>query len=237
LRIFRGLLCLSVSCCLLAADSTNPLSDPTAESSWADSLWNLPVTRWIMPLIAPPPAPPAPKAPAVTCKIPPLPPIVDPEAWEFEASVSPSTTGLVPAMTRALAKFEQLVSSAGGTFVLKSAYRPPSYQAHLQQVWYKWMELRNNSDPGCQELRAEVHNEFAGHHLIESQKPVTSSDHTRGLAFDATVVMPAPTRLKKVVVSLDRLALLAGIMRPDVIRDPVHYKLVVRPANRTASTE
>jgi hypothetical protein len=73
---------------------------------------------------------------------------VDPEAIEFEGNAIPSTSGLVPGMTRALQKFQQLVASVGGTFTLKSAYRPPSYQAHLQQVWYKWMELRNNNDPG-----------------------------------------------------------------------------------------
>ena len=156
---------------------------------------------------------------------------------EFEESVSPATSGLVPAMTRALTRFQQLVNSVGGTFVLKSAYRPPAYQAHLQQVWNKWMEIRNNRLPACQVLRAEVEAEFKGHHLIETQKPVTSSDHTRGLAFDATVDIPAGR--KKKVVSLDRLALLAGIMRPDVVRDPVHFKLIAprRAAIRTMTTE
>jgi D-alanyl-D-alanine dipeptidase len=65
--------------------------------------------------------------------------------------------GLMPSMAHALARFQQLVSSAGGTFELKSAYRPPAYQAHLQAVWLKWMlELRNNREPGCQTFHAEV---------------------------------------------------------------------------------
>jgi hypothetical protein len=115
--------------------------------------------------------------------------------------------------------------SVGGTFELKSAYRPPAYQAHLQQVWYKWMELRNNKELGCQVLRAQVENEFTRHDLLESQKPVTFSDHTRGLAFDAAVSVPAKAHLMKRRVSLDRLASLAGIRRPDVFRDPVHFKL------------
>jgi hypothetical protein len=66
---------------------------------------------------------------------------------------------------------------------------------------------------------------------------VNSSDHTRGLAFDATVLMPPAARLKKVSVTLDRLALLAGIMRPDVVRDPVHYKLIPGRARHASSTE
>ena len=232
-RFAKCVLCsLALSCCLVAADSP----DAPATSDWADTLWNLPVAHWLTPLFSKP-APPAPTPPAATCKVTPLPPITDPEALEFETSLSPRTNGLVPAMTRALAKFQQLVSSVGGSFVLKSAYRPPAYQAHLQQVWFKWMELRNNRQPGCQELRAEVQAEFKGHHLIETQKPVTGSDHTRGLAFDATVLIPPASRLGKRLASLDRLALLAGIMRPDVVRDPVHFKLVVSRGSHAPSTE
>ena len=130
--------------------------------------------------------------------------------------------------TVALDKFERLVRSVGGTVELKSAYRPPSYQAHLQAVWFKWMlELRNNRESGCQTLRAQVGEEFARHRLLEKQMPVTSSDHTRGLAFDATVVLPRVAWLRARRVSLDRLALLAGIKRPDILHDPVHFKLAI----------
>jgi hypothetical protein len=220
-RFARLLLpCLALSCCLLAADSP----DPSDVSDWTETFLHLPIARWLFPSLSPP-QPPQPSASLATCKIGPLPPITDPEALEFERSVSPTTSGLVPAMTRALLKFEDLVRSVGGTFVLKSAYRPPAYQAHLQQVWYKWMDLRNNREPGCQPLREEVRAEFDGHHLMESQKPVDSSDHTRGMAFDATVEMPRAPRIRRTPVTLDRLALLAGIMRPDILHDPVHYKL------------
>jgi hypothetical protein len=101
------------------------------------------------------------------------------------------------------------------------------------------MELRNRHDPGCQALRAQVEAEFKGHNLIESQKPVTSSDHTRGLAFDAIVLMPAASPKVKHPLNLDRLAQLAGVMRPDIARDPVHFKLVVRrtSAHAAVSTE
>ena len=210
--------------------------EPPAPSDWTEALMNLPITRWIKPLLAPAPIPES-AHPAAVCKVAPLPAITDPEALVFEGSVAPSTNGLIPAMNRALAKFQQLVSSLGGTFILKSAYRPPAYQAHLQQVWFKWMELRNNRDPGCQPLRATVEAEFTGHHLIETQKPVNSSDHTRGLAFDATIYMPAMRSRKKRPVNLDHLALLAGIVRPDVARDPVHYKLVPGRTIHVPSTE
>jgi D-alanyl-D-alanine dipeptidase len=182
------------------------------------------VVRWLVPPPLPPrPAEPGP--PSIPCGIEPLPAVADAEALKFEAGDSTDVKGLMPAMARALEKFKQLVNSVGGSFELKSAYRPPAYQAHLQQVWYKWKELRNNHDLGCQVLRAQVGDEFAKHHLLETQKPVTDSDHTRGLAFDATVLVPPKAVLKKRRVSLDRLALLAGIKRPDILHDPVHFKL------------
>jgi hypothetical protein len=45
---------------------------------------------------------------------------------------------------------------------------------------------------------------------------VTDSGHARGMAFDAAVMIP---RLKKRRVSVDYLARLAGLMRPDFRRD------------------
>jgi hypothetical protein len=175
------------------------------------------------------------RPPSATCSVAALPAISDAEAQEFEKAAAPSVGGLKPAMARALEKFKQLVLTAGGTFELKSAYRPPAYQTHLQEVWYKWMtELRNNREPGCQAMRAEVGDEFARHHLLESQKPVTSSYHTRGLAFDASVILPKIARLSKRRVSLDRLARLAGIRRPDIFRDPVHFQLAGGRGGRRA---
>jgi hypothetical protein len=183
------------------------------------------------------PIPAAPTAPPVTgsasrtlaagpCKVSPLPPITDPRAAAFNAGESLDTQNLTRGMSRALARFEKVVTSVGGSLELKSAYRPPAYQLHLQQVWDKWKEIKNNNVAACQDLRAEVQQEFADHHLLESQRPVTSSDHTRGLAFDATVVIPANARIKRRKVTLDSLARVSGLRRPDVGRDPVHFKFV-----------
>jgi hypothetical protein len=100
-------------------------------------------------------------------------------------------------------------------------------------------ELRFNLQPGCAELRAQVQEEFTRHSLLPSQMPVTDSDHTKGLAFDASVMLPRPVRTRKrrvVGVSLDYLARLAGLCRPDIRRDPVHFKLVAVPV-RTAPSE
>jgi hypothetical protein len=230
-RSLRRALPYLVFCGYLAAQTSAASLEGVAvpePAAWFQTLWSLPVLRWFAPNMDKPAAklpgqPPPPALPP--CSVEPLQPVTDPDAMTFENATAPNVGGLKPAMVRALNKFRQLVTSVGGSFELKSAYRPPAYQAHLQQVWYKWMELRNNRAPGCQVLRAQVETEFTRHDLLESQKPVTFSDHTRGLAFDATVRVPAAARLKKRRVSLDRLALLAGIHRPDVHHDPVHFKL------------
>jgi hypothetical protein len=199
----------------------------------SDPTWNLPVLeRAAIPL------PGLAAAEIPDCSVAPLPEIVDAEAVQFENLDSPDTGGLMPAMAQALDKFRKLVTSAGGTFDLKSAYRPLAYQEHLQQVWFKWMrELRFNHQPGCQGLRAQVSEEFTRHKLMPTQMPVTDSDHTRGIAFDAAILMPRLARLKKRRVSLDRLALLAGLRRPDIRHDPVHFKLVAPTPVRTQPSE
>jgi hypothetical protein len=220
-HFFKRILPITICSCLAAAPATlsGDESVPNAPSNWLETFRDL---------TAKPPPPNA-------CGVAPLPAITGTEALEFEQRTSPDTGSLIPAMARALEKFQQLVISAGGTIELRSAYRPPSYQAHLQAVWYKWMlELHNNREPGCQTLRALASEEFARHNLLETQKPVTSSDHTRGLAFDATVFVPRVTRRNKRPVSLDRLALLAGIKRPDIARDPVHFTLAIRRGRRRA---
>ena len=221
-RLFLSWLLLA-SCTLIAA----------AAAPDDDDLFNLPVVQHV--------TIPQPDlsvieftSPSPHCGVAPLPEIVDAEAVRFENEEGPDTGGLLPAMAQALEKFRRLVTSAGGTFDLKSAYRPLAYQEHLQQVWFKWMrELRFNHQPSCQAIRAQVEDEFTRHKLMPTQMPVTDSDHTRGMAFDAAVMMPMRmVRLKKrrvnvSTVSLDRLALMAGLRRPDIRRDPVHFKLVL----------
>jgi hypothetical protein len=164
------------------------------------------------------------------CKVAPLPEIEDPEALTFEnnaESVPADLEGLMPDTAQALDIFREMVTSSGGTFELKSAYRPPAYQAHLHDVWVKWMkELRNNRTAGCQALREEVGAEFKRHQLLARQQPVPASDHALGLAFDAAVAMPRAARLNRKRVTVDKLATLAGIRRPNSRRDPVHFTLL-----------
>lgn len=187
----------------------------------------------VLPAQLPPPEMPPPPP----CRVAPIPPIDDLGAQQFEASSGTSAVvdvnGLTPAMSAALDRFVRSVADAGGSLELKSAYRPPAYQAHLQAVWDKWKQLRNNQDPRCDSVRAAVREEFDRHRLIESQRPVTYSDHTRGNAFDATVFLPPQARLANRRVTLDKLAQQSGIRRPDIVRDPVHFRLIRAPSPRS----
>ncbi len=164
------------------------------------------------------------------CKVAPLSEIEDSDAVAFEKNAESAPAdldGLMPDTAQALDNFKEMVISVGGTFELKSAYRPPAYQAHLHDVWVKWVkELRKNRTAGCQALREEVGAEFRRHQLLVKQQPVPASDHALGLAFDAAVAMPRAARLNRRRVSVDRLAALAGIKRPNSRRDPVHFTLI-----------
>mgnify|MGYP007039562455 CR=1 FL=1 len=88
--------------------------------------------------------------------------------------------------------------------------------------------IRPASHKLCQSLRTEVQEEFTRHSLLERQRPVTFSDHTRGLSFDASVRLPRSMAAKgrRIRISLDALARRAGIRRPDIRRDPVHFKVL-----------
>jgi hypothetical protein len=218
----------SFAFCALTAGAAVPGDDD------APDIWDLPIVdraAILQPNLAA-------AAMAPNCSVAPLPELEDEETVQFENLDGPDTAGLLPAMAEALQKFRRLVAAAGGSFDLKSAYRPITYQEHLQQVWYKWMhELRFNHQSGCQALRAQVQEEFTRHKLMPTQIPVTDSDHTRGMAFDAAIMMPRVAKLKKTRVSVDYLARLAGLRRPDVRRDPVHFKLVAITVQHTLADE
>ena len=88
------------------------------------------------------------------------------------------------------------------------------------------VEFKNNFQPACRALRAEVEAEFEKHQLLGTQRPVVASDHTMGIGFDASVTLPGRTAKKRSRrLSIDAIAKLAGLRRPDVRHDPVHFRL------------
>jgi hypothetical protein len=209
---------------------------PETPFSWLDEVWDylmfrlnpLPVAETLSLLdeFAPPPAK---VVKTSLCIVEPLPPLNDPEALQFEgdeeASGMVDTLSLTPETVTALNRLQSSVTKFGGNFVVTSAYRPPAYQEHLQAVWDRWRLLQRNKSKACQALKEEVGAEFEKHQLLRRQRPVAFSDHTRGIGFDARVLLPRRTKSRR-RVSIDRLARAAGVHRPDVRRDPVHFRLV-----------
>lgn len=219
---------------------TPPLTAPVKEpidlpSSWLDQILELPVFRFFAPTNSPDLpelaiVEPLEAAPPV-CVVSPVPSLEDEQAIAFESNAgSPAVVnldGLTPFTARALARFQRIVTSAGGSIFVTSAYRPSAYQEHLQAVWDKWMlELRDNREPECQSLRTEVYDEFTRHQLLATQRPVAFSDHTRGISFDASVQLPRLKRSHRRRLSIDALARRAGVKRPDISRDPVHFRTI-----------
>jgi hypothetical protein len=208
-----------------------PQMGTEAPASWLSELWNLPLFHWLVPSdseIAVVPPAPVPLLPA--CPVEPLAAIDDTDAQTFETSNIEGgrvdLSGLTPATARALNRFEMVVGHAGGSLEVKSAFRPPAYQQHLQNVWDKWRELQLHPESACQDLKAQVEAEFTGHALLWSQRPVPISDHTLGIGFDAAVILPFRVKTRRLRLTIDALARRAGVMRPDIFRDPVHFRLI-----------
>jgi hypothetical protein len=218
-----------LSCALVFFSLSISTARANTPTSWLDDILQFSLLHLFTPpadpilTMLPPPPPP--------CLVDSIPALEDEQALSFEAAAGTSAvvdiTGLTPATALALARFEQRVASLGGKFAVTSAYRPPAYQEHLQVVWDKWRQLRDNYDEGCAVLKAEVAAEFERHRLMESQRPVPFSDHTRGIGFDATVFLPTQRHR-----NIDRLAQASGVRRPDVLHDPVHFRLAPLPARR-----
>ena len=228
-RVFA---CLAFGSFLASAQTDLPA--PQADTSnWLQNLLKTPVPRlsYFVPTIT---------MVSSNCSVAPLNPIWDPGAALFEASADTmavvDTTGLTEATAGALARLEQLVTSLGGRLELKSAYRPVAYQEHLQEIWDKMRALRRTRQPGCQALRAQISAEFSRHRLLVTQRPVTDSDHTRGVGIDAALVLPRGARYNRRRITLDRLAQMVGFKRPDIRHDPVHFRMLAAVATALPAT-
>jgi hypothetical protein len=154
-----------------------------------------------------------------------LPAITDPEVQLFENNPNRSdTTQLTVAMQTALTNLTNAASAAGGAPTVGSAFRPPLYNQHLIDVWNKREEFLDAvDDPNVMSnsncllvLWPKIKEHFQRHGLLITQPPVPNSRHTKGLAFDMTINLPA--------ANIDALAVGAGLRRPLPVSDPVHFQ-------------
>lgn len=156
-----------------------------------------------------------------TCDVPPLTPLTDPAAIEFENGNRIDTQNLTAATQAGLACMQNRVAALGGAMTLSSAYRPVAYQDHLREVWDTWDAVRNRQEAECRVVRDETQAEFQNHGLLLTQRPAAgspNSPHARGIAIDATLTgLP-------VGETRDTVAAFCGMYRPWSGNDPVHYQ-------------
>ncbi len=152
-----------------------------------------------------------------TCQVAPLKPLTDPDAIAFENGNRVNTDPANFSLNTELTRLTNAVANAGGNGTLTSAYRPPTYQSHLREVYTKQMLLANRREPECVTLKAEVQAEFSGtngHNII--QRPARRSNHSLGRSFDYAITGITSAQI-------DSLANGCGLTRPLPVRDRVHF--------------
>jgi hypothetical protein len=113
------------------------------------------------------------------------------------------------------------VPELNGNFILGSAYRPVSYQAHLRDVWLTNDRLTKSRQPKeyCADLQSTVTYELVTKHQLRAKPAVPEPDapHPSGNAFDANIRdLPKPH-------TVDSVANECGMYRP-LSWDVVHYQ-------------
>ena len=153
------------------------------------------------------------------CGILPLNPISDAEGISFENGGDPDPTTLNLNLQAGYSCLINRITAAGGTYRLNSAYRPPSYQVHLGEVWRKWQAIKYDSTPQCADRKVEIKREVDKHELgnLRIAPAGPSGAHTQHAAFDMIWNLPQLT-------NIDNLATQCNLSRRMRIVDPVHFE-------------
>jgi hypothetical protein len=153
---------------------------------------------------------------APPCPVAPLQPITDPVAKEHESGNYRRNADLEHVTPRlksgALCILQKSVALNPSVYVA-SGYRPPTYQAHLREVWDKWQLLKGDSTEACRAIKAEVQVHWKEHGLV--RRPVLNSNHSSGDAVDFGLVPPDQA---------DQIAKECSMFRPEPVGDPVHFQ-------------
>lgn len=132
--------------------------------------------------------------PEAVCPIPPLTPLTDQAAIDFESGNSWRPDLLTPAYQIKLSCVQNGITNRGGRYANTSAYRPTQYQRHLSEIVGKERDLTvagyMDAHPECQALLNTVTGEMAAHHLRHRQAVAApnTSRHESGTAFDVTPI-------------------------------------------------
>lgn len=112
-----------------------------------------------------------------------------------------------------------------GVVTVNSTYRPLAYQAHLYEVFKRWNEIKDNTNPECMTLKEKIRREYQKHELGGAvSSPDGCAPHVKGTGVDLTVTgttfFPNNTELASKGIE---------ISWQNVPNDPWHYNLVNPP--------
>ncbi len=165
------------------------------------------------------------------CKIPPLTPMTDPVAIDFDNNVRSrwrpnGLTGDYSAKLKCVQDGIDLATGTLGSYTGTSAYRPFQYQQHLFEIVQKDRELNPRymfAHPECQARRDEITRKMGpepqGHALKPRQKVATpgKSRHESGTAFDLTPIGLSKTQMAPIYAG-------CGVTNTKVRGEPWHVK-------------
>lgn len=168
--------------------------------------------------------------PAAGCPQP-LTPLSGSEALALEGGASVIYTSSNAGVNQNLAKLQTEVGKLqtairadGGSATVNSAYRPLEYQKHFWEIVDRWVTsgLRNNTNPACAALKAQIGAEYSKHGLgTVVARPNGCAPHVKGIGVDIRITGRAydsslNTWLQSKGIDLTWRALSA---------DPVHFEL------------
>jgi hypothetical protein len=149
-----------------------------------------------------------------TCQVPPLTPLTDPVAIQFENGNTINTDPQYFNLGSNLNCLKNAVTNYGGSYSLKSAYRPVAYQKHLREVYYAWKDLKGRREAECEDLLLEVKAEAQKHGI--AYPPAVTSNHSKGNAFDLAISGLSNNQI-------DSAAQGCGLYRFAPIKDKNHF--------------
>jgi D-alanyl-D-alanine dipeptidase len=182
------------------------------------------------------------KKKAKTCPVAALTAITDADAQTIEGGTRVVWNNTAQGLQQAAEDLVQLITDAGGTAAINSAYRPKAYQDHLYEVWTKAKQLKKHPETVCDTVRDEVDAEMTNHSLSTGRLVGKTSNHTAGRAVDiewtlpggltrALCHMPAPRKGKRATTPsqeqcIDALATAAGMTHRLHTADRPHFELL-----------
>jgi hypothetical protein len=106
------------------------------------------------------------------------------------SSTDPNIQKNLTKLQAEVGKLQEALRKVGGSATVNSAYRPLAYQNHFYEINNRWntLGLKDNTDPGCADFKAQVGAEYSKHGLNGVvASPNSCAPHVKGVGVDITV--------------------------------------------------